>query len=111
MSTFDLPNTIPAVPVRLTNELSEGQLLTFLAFKTWLSTLKCSLDLQRQDSHPLHLVPYTLRSITIQPCNFFGEGRLRFVKLRAEVSNDDGESFQGVFSFEVEVLLATGLAA
>jgi ADP-sugar diphosphatase len=95
MSTFDLPNTIPAVPVRLTNELSKDQLLTFPAFKTWLSTLKSSLDLQRQDSHPFHLVPYTLCSITIQSCDFFGGGRLRFVKLRAEVSNCDGEKLPG----------------
>jgi ADP-sugar diphosphatase len=95
MSTFDLPNTTPAVPVKLTNELSKDQLLNFPAFQTWLSTLKSSLDLQRQASHPFHSTAYTLRSITIQSCDFFDGGRLGFVKLRAEVSNDDGERLPG----------------
>jgi ADP-sugar diphosphatase len=40
-------------------------------------------------------MPYTLRSITIQSCDFFGDGRLGFVKLRAEVSNGDGERLPG----------------
>jgi ADP-sugar diphosphatase len=95
MSTFNLPDTSPAVPVKLTNELVRDQLLTFPAFKTWLSTLKSSLDLQRQDSHPFHSAPYTLRSIAIQSSDFFGGGRLGFVKLRAEVSNDEGEKLPG----------------
>src|SRR3954454_1865464 len=95
MSTFNLPDTTPAVPVKLTEELSKDQLLAFPAFKTWLSTLKSSLDLQKQDSHSFHSAPYTLRSITVQSCDFFGGGRLGFVKLRAEVSNDAGEKLPG----------------
>jgi ADP-sugar diphosphatase len=95
MSTFNLPDTSPAVLVKLTNELVRDKLLAFPAFKTWLSTLQSSLDLQRQDSHPFHSAPYTLRSITIQSCDFFGGGRLGFVKLRAEVSNDEGEKLPG----------------
>jgi ADP-sugar diphosphatase len=95
MSTFNLPDTTPAVPVKLTEELSKDQLLAFPAFKTWLSTLKSSLDLQKQDSHSFHSAPYTLRNITIQSCDFFSGGRLGFVKLRAEVSNDAGEKLPG----------------
>jgi ADP-sugar diphosphatase len=95
MSTFNLPDTTPAVPVKLTEELSRDQLLAFPAFKTWLSTLKSSLDLQKQDSHSFHSAPYTLRNITIQSCDFFSGGRLGFVKLRAEVSNDAGEKLPG----------------
>jgi 8-oxo-dGTP pyrophosphatase MutT (NUDIX family) len=95
MSTFNLPDTTPAVPVKLTEELSKDQLLTFPAFKTWLSTLKSSLDLQKQDWHSFHSAPYALRSITVQSCDFFGGGRLGFVKLRAEVSNDAGEKLPG----------------
>src|SRR3954454_152473 len=82
MSTFDLPDTSPVVSVKLTDDLSRDQLLTFPAFKTWLSTLKSSLDLQRQDSHPFHSMPYTLRNINIQSCDFFSGGRLGFVKFR-----------------------------
>jgi ADP-sugar diphosphatase len=95
MPIFNLPGTTPAVPVELTEELSKDQLLAFPAFKTWLSTLESSLNLQKQDSHPFHSAPYKLRSITVQSCDFFGGGRLGFVKLRAEVSNDAGEKLPG----------------
>lgn len=95
MPIFNLPDTTPAVPVELTEELSKDQLLAFPAFKTWLSTLESSLNLQKQDSHPFHSAPYKLRSITVQSCDFFGGGRLGFVKLRAEVSNDAGEKLPG----------------
>lgn len=96
MSTFNLPDASPPVSVTLTEELTPDQLLGFPAFKTWLSTLKSSLDLQKQNSHPFHSTPYILRSITIQSCDFFGGGRLGFVKLQAEVSNDDGERLPGI---------------
>jgi ADP-sugar diphosphatase len=95
MPIFNLPGTTPAVPVKLTEELSKDQLLAFPAFKTWLSTLESSLDLQKHDSHSFHSAPYKLRSITVQSCDFFGGGRLGFVKLRAEVSNDAGEKLPG----------------
>ncbi len=45
MPTFNLPQTSPPVPVKLTEDLSEEQLLAFPAFKNWLSTLRTSLDL------------------------------------------------------------------
>ena len=95
MSTFNLPSTSLSIPVKLTEDLSRDQLLTFPAFKTWLSTLESSLDLQTQTSHPFHATPYALRSITVQSCDFFGAGRLGFVKLRAEVSNEAGEKLPG----------------
>jgi ADP-sugar diphosphatase len=95
MPIFNLPDTTPAVPVELTEELSKDQLLAFPAFKTWLSTLESSLNLQKQDSHSFHSAPYKLRSITVQSCDFFGGGHLGFVKLRAEVSNDAGEKLPG----------------
>ena len=94
MATFNLPQISPSVPVKLTEDLSEEQLLTFPAFKTWLSTLKTSLDLQRQPSHSFHGSPYALRSITVQACDFFGE-RLGFVKLIAEISTNDGQKLAG----------------
>ena len=95
MSTFNLPGTSPPIPVQLTEELSRDQLLPFPAFKTWLTTLKSSLDLQKQNSHPFNSTPYALRAITVQSCDFFGGGGLGFVKMRAEVSNDAGEKLPG----------------
>lgn len=46
-------------------------------------------------SHPFHEEPYALRSITIQSYDLFGGKRLGFLKLKAEVSNDKGESLPG----------------
>ena len=94
MSTFTLPHSSPAVPVNLTSDLTQEQLLSFPAFKTWLSTLQHSLSLQKQKSHPFHSTPYILRKIDIQSVDWFGN-RLGFVKLKAEATNDNGEKLPG----------------
>ena len=95
MSTFILPDSSPETPVKLTSDLSRDQLLTFPAFKNWISTLQHSLSLQKQDNHAFYACPYKLREIDIQHVDFFGGGRLGFIKLKAEVSNDDGEKLPG----------------
>lgn len=95
MSTFALPDTKPAVSVQLTPDLSQSQLVAFPAFKIWLSTLKHSLSRQQDQSHEFHAAPYLLRKIEVQATDFFGGGRLGFVKLRADVSNDHGEKLPG----------------
>ena len=95
MTTFTLPNSDPAVCVHLIPDLSKDQLLSFPAFKTWISTLQHSLSLQKQESHTFHSSPYILRKIDVQSVDFFGGGKLGFVKLKAEVSNDDGEKLPG----------------
>ncbi|KAL8716407.1 MAG: hypothetical protein Q9220_000314 [cf. Caloplaca sp. 1 TL-2023] len=95
MSTFMLPDSEPEVPVHLTSGLSQEQLLSFTAFKTWISTLRYSLSLQQEKSHTFNSAPYKLRKIDIQSVDFFGGKRLGFVKLKAEVSNDDGEKLPG----------------
>lgn len=79
----------------LTKDLSQDQLLGFPAFKTWLATLQHSLSLQRQPNHTFHSSPYKLRKVTVQSCDFFGGGQLGFVKLKAEVKNDNGKGLPG----------------
>ena len=95
MSMFTLPNCKPEVPVRLTSDLSQEQLLSFPAFKTWISTLQHSLSTQQNKSHTFHSAPFKLRKIKIQSVDFFGRGRVGFIKLEAEISNDDGEKLPG----------------
>ncbi|WEW56641.1 hypothetical protein PRK78_002089 [Emydomyces testavorans] len=95
MSTFTLPGTIPPISVQLTPNLSEKQLLSFPAFKIWLSTLQHSLSTQKNIKHAFKSSPYALRKIEIQAVDFFGGDRLGFVKLRADVSNDEGEKLPG----------------
>lgn len=95
MSTFVLPHSNPEVSVHLTSELAQDQLLSFPAFKTWISTLQHSLATQSQRSHAFHEAPYKLRRIDVQHVDFFGEGRIGFLKLKAEVSNDSGEKLPG----------------
>ncbi|KAJ9612034.1 hypothetical protein H2200_003629 [Cladophialophora chaetospira] len=95
-STFHLPDSHPPVPVTHPTSVSQDQLLGFPAFKTWLSTLHHSLALQRRSSsHPFHKLPYSLKSIEIQSVDFFGGHRLGFLKLKAQVSNENGEHFPG----------------
>ncbi|KAI9732216.1 MAG: hypothetical protein M1834_004313 [Cirrosporium novae-zelandiae] len=95
MSTFTLPNTTPEVPVHLASGLTKDQLLSFPAFKNWISTLKHSLSLQQCKSHTFYDAPYKLRRIEIQAVDFFGESKLGFVKLIADVSNDNGDKLPG----------------
>lgn len=92
-TTFTLPNT--SIPVHLTSDLSQEQLLSFPAFKTWISTLQHSLSTQRHQSHTFHSAPYKLRQISIQSVDYFGGQRIGFIKLQADVSNDNGEKLPG----------------
>jgi 8-oxo-dGTP pyrophosphatase MutT (NUDIX family) len=95
-STFHLPNTHPPIPITHPACMSQDQLLAFPAFKTWLNTLRHSLSLQRDSStHPFHKSPYSLKSIEIQSFDLFSGQRLGFLKLKAEVSNEDGEHLPG----------------
>ncbi|OJD11059.1 hypothetical protein AJ78_08094 [Emergomyces pasteurianus Ep9510] len=95
MSTFIIPNSTPQLPVSLTPDLSRDQLLAFPAFKIWLSTLQHSLSRQADPSHEFHAAPHTLRHIHVQAVDFFGGGRLGFVKLKVDVSNDHDEKLPG----------------
>lgn len=92
MSTFTLHGS---VLVQSIPAISEDQLLSFPAFKTWFETLQHSLALQAKAPHCFHSSPFKLRSITIQSCDFFGGKRLGFLKLTAEVTNDLGERLPG----------------
>lgn len=92
-STFTLPGT--NLQINTTPELHQDELLSFPAFKTWLSTLQNSLARQSNPSHEFHRDPYVLRRIDIQAVDHFGGGRLGFVKLKADVSNGQGEKLPG----------------
>jgi hypothetical protein len=93
MSTFTLPDS--NTRVNSTAELSEDDLLAFPAFKVWISTLQRSLARQASPGHEFHGDPYILRTIDIQAFDRFGGNRLGFVKLKADVSNGQGESLPG----------------
>lgn len=95
MSSFILPKSNPEVIVNLTPDLSKDQLLSFPAFKAWISTLQHSLSTQNQKSHTFHSTPYRLRTIDIQSVDFFGSERIGFIKLKTNVSNDNGEKLPG----------------
>lgn len=93
MSTFTIPNSnlnVNSIP-----GLSQDDLLSFPAFKVWITTLQQSLARQEHPSHEFHSDPYVLRKIDIQAVDRFGGGRLGFIKLKAEVSNGQGETLPG----------------
>ncbi|KAL4870341.1 hypothetical protein BDV12DRAFT_195488 [Aspergillus spectabilis] len=94
-STSTSDNALGSLHVSCPPELSEEALLQFPAFRVWISTLQRSLSCQQQPSHEFHKDPYVLRKIDIQAVDFFGGGRLGFVKLKADVSNAGGENLPG----------------
>ncbi|KAI6781915.1 Nudix hydrolase 14 [Emericellopsis cladophorae] len=85
LTRFDVPTTVP-------EGLAKEQLDNFKPFNAWVENLQCSVADQTHASHPFHKNPYHLRSVTIQSFDIFGGGRLGFVKLTADVSNDAGET-------------------
>lgn len=93
MSTFTLPGS--QTRVNSIADLSKDDLLKFPAFKVWISTLQRSLARQSSPGHEFHGDPYILRTIEIQAVDRFGGSRLGFVKLKADVSNGQGESLPG----------------
>lgn len=93
ISTFTLPGS--DLRINSTPDLAQDELLAFPAFKTWLSTLQNSLARQSNPSHEFHGDPYVLRQIDVQAVDRFGGGRLGFVKLKADVSNGQGEKLPG----------------
>ncbi|ORX94290.1 NUDIX family hydrolase [Clohesyomyces aquaticus] len=95
MSTFTLPNSEPACDVNLPENLTKDQLLAFPAFKNWIATLQHSLSLQKEKEHTFHSSPYKLRKIDVQAVDWFGPKKLGFVKIQAQVTNDDDEWLPG----------------
>ena len=66
-------------------------------WQNWISTLQRNLTLQSsKKDHEFNSSPYKLRKIDVQSVDWFGGGKkLGFVKLTAEISNDNGESLPG----------------
>ncbi|TKA60017.1 hypothetical protein B0A49_12087 [Cryomyces minteri] len=95
MSSFTIPNSSPECLVNLTQDLDKDALLSFPAFKNWISTIQHSLSLQSNKNHVFHSAPYKLRKIDIQSVDFFGGDRIGFIKFKADVSNDNGEKLPG----------------
>lgn len=93
MSTFTIPGS--NLQVNSIPDLTRDDLLSFPAFKIWMSTLQHSLARQQNPSHEFHKDPYVLRQIDIQSIDRFGGWRLGFVKLKADVSNGSGEKLPG----------------
>lgn len=92
--TIQTEQTAP-VTVNSTTDLSKEQLLAFPAFNIWFSTLQRSLTRQQNKHHEFHAAPYVLRKVDIQAVDYFKGGRLGFLKFKAEVSNDQGETLPG----------------
>ncbi|OCK82679.1 NUDIX family hydrolase [Lepidopterella palustris CBS 459.81] len=84
----------PPCTVNLPHGLTRDELLSFPAFKNWISTLQYNLSLQSHPSHTFHASPYQLRHIDVQSVDWFGK-RLGFVKIQAEVKNEKGEWLPG----------------
>ncbi|KAL2198391.1 hypothetical protein P885DRAFT_32855 [Corynascus similis CBS 632.67] len=94
MSTFQHPDY--RIPITLPAGLSQSQLLNFSPFANWLATLQGSLAAQHTTrEHPFAGDPYALQSITVQSYDFFGTGRVGFVKLTSRVANGAGECLPG----------------
>lgn len=95
MASFTLADSAPECTVHHPESLTKEQLLSFPPFKTWLSSIQNSLSTQKRSGHTFHDAPYQLRKIDVQAVDFFGKGRIGFLKLQTQVINDKGETLPG----------------
>lgn len=95
MATFVLADSTPECTVHHPESLTKEQLLSFAPFKTWLSSIQISLSTQKELTHTFHDTPYQLRKIDVQAVDFFGKGRIGFLKLHTQVIKDKGETLPG----------------
>lgn len=80
----------------LPDNLTEDQLEHFPAFNNWCDTLRRSLYEQSTiEDHPFHEWPFTLKSITVESVDFFGD-RIGFLKMKAEIQNENGQKLPGI---------------
>ncbi len=83
-TSFNLDGFSQPIPVDLTENITKEQLLDYRPFLDWVKTLKTSLASQDKTT-------YTLQSIKIQSVDWFGPKRIGFVKLLADVRNEQNE--------------------
>lgn len=83
------------IEITLPPNLSQSTLESFIPYQTWRKSLTTSLQSQSSPNHPFTKSPYSLKSITVQSCDFFGGNRLGFLKLKADISNANGEHIPG----------------
>lgn len=95
MASFVLADSTPECTVYHPDSLTKERILSFSPFKTWLSSIQHSLSTQKELSHTFHHAPYQLRKIDVQAVDFFGKGRIGFLKLQTEIINDKGETLPG----------------
>jgi ADP-sugar diphosphatase len=77
--------------------IEEDQLLSFAAFRSWISTLKENLALQETTAdHPFRDDPYRLLSVEIQSVDFFGPTKIGFLKLKATLENKAGSTLPDI---------------
>ncbi|KAK4445213.1 hypothetical protein QBC34DRAFT_413438 [Podospora aff. communis PSN243] len=98
MSKFTLEGFGNPVPVTLTPDITESQLLSFPPFQTWRSTLQANLKLQKDEDHVFHRAPFTLRSITVQSVDWFTHSQIGSVTLAVEMENQEGKILPGTAS-------------
>lgn len=85
------------VLVRHAQDITKEDILKFKPFEIWAHNLKSSLALQRSDpNHPFHDCPYSLKSVNIQSVDKFGPVRIGFLKLKAEITNENKEALDGI---------------
>jgi len=95
-TTFVLDGFDNPVTVSMTANITQRQLLEFPAFRTWRSALHRNLELQKDSDHMFHNSPFTLRSITIQSVDWFTPHRIGFIKLSAQMKNQQGRVLPGI---------------
>lgn len=79
----------------LPEDLTEGQLANFPAYKIWINAISKSLDAQSAPNHPYHQNPYKFYGVTVQSIDRFRSDKLGFVKLKADIRTDDDQTLPG----------------
>jgi ADP-sugar diphosphatase len=95
--TITLDGFRSPVTVDLARKITKEKLLQFPAFRIWKDTLQKNLELQYTDKdHAFYKDPYVLKSIEIQSVDYFTPTKIGFVKLIAEIRNENDKKLPGI---------------
>jgi ADP-sugar diphosphatase len=101
---FKDKNFHPNIPVYLPWNLSTDQFekifffssynnptsaFEFPALENWLTKLLKALAAQNDKPHPFYTNPYQIRKLEIEAADWFRPGKLGYMKLQSEITNND----------------------
>jgi ADP-sugar diphosphatase len=78
--------------IRFSSSDNPTSAFEFPALENWLTKLLEALAAQKDKLHPFYTNPYRIRKLDIEAADWFRPGKLGYMKLQSEITNDDPDT-------------------